>query len=202
MYLRGLFPLLPLLLLLPIASALGTSCIKVVAALVGRPSDIFYHFQREICDVGCKPTIPHWDLWARNNTFVPAARDIARRLRAPQEEAALIRMGDEAANSIKTRCGPLLGGRDICSDDDTLAGFGNCFKKTFLRSALLSVPTLLPMVSDAICKEQYEFLNQEELWQEIIPGNMREYAQSCQNLEDGMQVLDTNWDGMGVNMGV
>lgn len=176
-----------------IAGIGGPTCIKVVTALVSRPSDLFEKFQREICDQGCQPVIPHWDLWTRNNTFVPAVQSLMKRLDIPRQEEALIKLGDDAADIIKTRCAPLLGGNHICADAETLAGFGNCFKKNFLRSAVMNLPVLLPMASEEACREQYEFVKDDQLWEEIIPQNMRDYATACRSLGRGnlgVQVLE------------
>lgn len=195
MRLLALFPLLLLLLYTQVTAAKigGPTCIKVVTALVSRPSEIFQHFQREICDRGCQPTIPHWDLWARNNTFVPAVQSLMKRLNIPRQEEALIKLGDDAAEIIKTRCGPALEGNHICADAETLSGFGNCFKRNFIRSAVMNLPVLLPMASEEACREQYEFVKNDQLWNEIIPGNMRDYAADCKKLVGrgnlGVQIL-------------
>lgn len=189
--------LLLLSLLLPLASArAGPTCLKVITVLVSRPGDIFDKFQREICDRGCQPTIPHWDLWARNNTFVPAVQNLMKRLDIPRQEEALIKLGDEAADIIKSRCGPALEGSHICADGEKLAGFGNCFKKNFFKSALMNLPVLMPMASEKACQEQYEYLKDDHLWEEIIPNNMREYAEACRSLGKGnlgIQVMG-DWD--------
>ncbi|CAG8260745.1 unnamed protein product [Penicillium nalgiovense] len=168
---------LVLVLLFSPVTAIGTSCFKVVSALVSRPSYLFDIFQREICDVGCQPTVPHWDLWTRNNTFVPAVRSLAQRMNVPHKEEALLKMGDNVALSIKESCGPMLGGGvHICSDSETLAGFGNCFKRNFLKASIKHLPVLIPMASDESCKEQLRFLESDELWDTTIPQNMRDYA--------------------------
>ncbi|KAL4897581.1 ABC1 family-domain-containing protein [Aspergillus ambiguus] len=159
-----------------VSAKVGPSCLKVVLALAGRPSELFEKFQREICDKGCQPTVPHWDLWTRNNTFVPAVRNMMKRLNAPREEETMLKLGDDAADIIKRHCGPMLQGRDICSDGETLAAFGNCFKKNWLRAAMKNLPSLLPLASEEVCREQYEWLQKDQLWEEIIPNNMREYA--------------------------
>lgn len=188
-----LFPLTLLCLLLNVSfvsAKVGPSCLKVVMALAGRPSELFDKFQTEICDQGCQPTVPHWDLWTRNNTFVPAVRNLMKRLNAPREEAVMLKLGDDAADIIKRQCGPMLQGRDICSDSDTLAAFGNCFKKNFLRAAVKNLPSLIPLASEEVCREQYDWLQKDELWDEIIPNNMREYARVCKTLEDGVMVQE------------
>ncbi|KAE8342888.1 hypothetical protein BDV24DRAFT_173563 [Aspergillus arachidicola] len=149
----GHFVLSFLLLSLNIGCAsagINTSCLKVVTALAARPGDLFAKFQEHICDQGCRPTVPHWDLWTRNNSFLPAVRSVTKRLEAPRHEEAMIKLGDDAADIIKRRCGPLLHGGDLCSDSETLAGFGNCFKTNFVRAAIMNLPTLLPMVSEEI----------------------------------------------------
>lgn len=175
-----------LLLYLPLATAkTGPTCLKVVTALVSRPGDLFDKFQREICDRGCQPTVPHWDLWTRNNTFVPAVQNLMKRLDIPRQEEALVQLGDEAADIIKSRCGPMLEGNHICADSETLAGFGNCFKKNFVRSAIKNLPVLLPMATEAACREQYEYLKDDHLWEVVIPNNMREYAEACRSLGKG-----------------
>ncbi|XHG09442.1 hypothetical protein AWENTII_012498 [Aspergillus wentii] len=180
---RTLFlPLLSLFFCQLASAAMGTSCLKVITALASRPSDIFESFQSEICARGCKPTVPHWDLWTRNNSFVPAVHSITKRLNAPGQEAALIKLGDEAAETIKARCGPMIEGKDICTDAETLAGFGNCFKRQFVRSAIVNLHVLLPMASEEACREQYEYLKDDHLWTQIIPNNMREYAGACGGL--------------------
>lgn len=170
-----------LLALTPVA-ALGPTCFKVVAALVGRPGHLFNKFQAEICERGCQPTIPHWDLWTRNNTFVPAVRSLMKSMDISHKEDALLKMGDDVAIIIKESCAPLLHGRHICSDPDTLADFGNCFKRNFVKASIKHLPTLLPMASEAGCKEQYKFLQGDELWEVTIPNNMREYASVCDKL--------------------
>ncbi|KKK15574.1 hypothetical protein ARAM_007434 [Aspergillus rambellii] len=163
------------LLTTPLTSAkFSPICIKVVTALASRPNDLFETFQREICDKGCQPTVPHWDLWTRNNTFVPAVRSVMRHLNAPKQEEAMVKLGDEVADIIKRRCGPKLQGRDICADSDILAAFGNCFKTNFVRAAMSNLPALLPMASEPVCRKQYEYLQSDDLWDEIIPNNMRE----------------------------
>lgn len=168
--------------LLSPAFAVGPTCLKVVTALVGRPSHIFNKFQTEICDRGCQPTIPHWDLWTRNNSFVPAVQSLMKRMNVPHQEEALLKMGDDVAVIIKRRCAPLLHGRHICSDPDTLADFGNCFKRNFLQASIKHLPVLLPMASEQACREQHKFLQQDELWEETIPQNMRDYASVCDKL--------------------
>lgn len=174
--------LLVLLGLLSPTLAVGPSCIKVVTALVGRPSHIFNKFQTEICDKGCQPTIPHWDLWTRNNSFVPAVQSLMKRMDVPHQEAALLKMGDDVAVTIKRRCAPLLHGKHICADPNTLADFGNCFKRNFLQASIKHLPVLLPMASEQACREQHKFLQQDELWEETIPQNMRDYASVCDTL--------------------
>ncbi|KAJ5085014.1 hypothetical protein N7532_009785 [Penicillium argentinense] len=171
-----------LFLLLCPALAIGPSCFRVVSALVGRPSHIFNKFQTEICERGCQPTIPHWDLWTRNNSFVPAVQSLMKRMNVPHQEEALLKMGDDVAVIIKRRCAPLLHGRHICSDPNTLADFGNCFKRNFLQASIKHLPILLPMASEAACQEQYRFLQRDELWEETIPQNMRDYASVCDQL--------------------
>ncbi|KAL5049979.1 hypothetical protein BDW71DRAFT_140397 [Aspergillus fruticulosus] len=172
-----------LLLLLPFTTAIfSPTCIRVVTALAARPNDLFNKFQREICDQGCQPTVPHWDLWTRNNTFVPAVRSLMQILNAPKQEEAMLKLGDDAADIIKRQCGPKLQGRDICADPNTLTAFGNCFKTKFLKAAIANLPTLLPMVSEPVCRKQLEYLESDELWEEIIPNNMREYAKVCKQL--------------------
>lgn len=171
-----------LLLVLTPVTAIGPTCFKVVAALVGRPGHLFNKFQTEICERGCQPTIPHWDLWTRNNSFVPAVRSLMKRMDVPHKEDALLKMGDDVAIIIKERCAPLLHGRHICSDPDTLADFGNCFKTNFVKASIKHLPVLLPMASEAGCKEQYKFLQGDELWEVTIPNNMREYASVCDTL--------------------
>jgi hypothetical protein len=170
-----------LLVLTPVA-ALGPTCFKVVAALVGRPGHLFKTFQTEICERGCQPTILHWDLWTRNNSFVPAVRSLMKRMDIPHKEDALLKMGDDVAIIIKDRCAPLLHGRHICSDPDTLADFGNCFKSNFVKASIKHLPILLPMASESGCKEQYKFLQGDELWDVTIPNNMRDYASVCDKL--------------------
>ncbi|KAL4810568.1 hypothetical protein BDV18DRAFT_131302 [Aspergillus unguis] len=178
---RLLLPLL--LLLLPFTTAkFSPICIKVVTALTARPTELFDKFQREICDRGCQPTVPHWDLWTRNNTFVPAVRSVMKTLNSPKQEEAMLKLGDEAADIIKRRCGPKLQGRDICADSEILAAFGNCFKRNFVRTAIANLPILLPMASEPVCRKQLEYLESDELWEEIIPNNMRDYAKVCKNL--------------------
>lgn len=172
-----------LFLVLVPATAFGTSCIKVVSALVGRPGHLFNLFQSEICERGCQPTVPHWDLWTRNNTFVPAVRSLMKRMNVPDQEEALVKMGDDVAIIIKNRCGPLLRGRHICSDPKTLADFGNCFKRNFVQGSVKHLPVLLSMASEAGCKAQYQYLQQDELWEVTIPNNMRDYAAVCDKLE-------------------
>lgn len=54
----------------------------------------------------------------------------------------------------------------------------------------MNLPTLLPMVSEEVCREQYEYLKTDRLWEEIIPNNMKEYASVCQTLGDGAPELD------------
>jgi hypothetical protein len=172
-----------LLLALPLVSAkFSPLCIKVVTSLAARPNDLFEKFQREICDQGCQPTVPHWDLWTRNHTFVPAVRSVMQQLNAPKQEEAMLKLGDEVADIIKRRCGPKLQGRDICADSEVLAAFGNCFKKNFVKGALANLPVLLPMASEAVCRKQLEYLKSDELWEEIIPNNMRDYAKVCKQL--------------------
>lgn len=171
-----------LLLLTPVA-AIGPTCIKVATALVSRPSHIFNKFQSEICERGCKPTVPHWDLWTRNHTFVPAVRSLMKSMNVPNQEEKLLRMGDDVAIIIKDQCGPLLRGRHICSDPKTLAAFGNCFKRNFVKGSIKHLPTLMVMASEASCREQYKFLQGDELWEVTIPNNMREYAAVCDKLE-------------------
>ncbi|KAJ5114853.1 hypothetical protein NUU61_000612 [Penicillium alfredii] len=175
--------LLLLFVLLSPAAAIGASCIKVVSALVGRPTHLFNKFQSEICERGCQPTVPHWDLWTRNNTFVPAVRSLMKRMKVPHQEEALLKMGDDVAVIIKERCGPMLHGRHMCSDGETLAGFGNCFKRNFVKASIKHLPILLPMASEQACQEQYRFLQGDELWERTIPNNMREYASVCDKLE-------------------
>lgn len=176
-----LFPLL--LLFLPFATAgFSAICIRVVTALAARPNDLFNKFQREVCARGCQPTVPHWDLWTRNNTFVPAVRSMMKTLNAPKQEEAMLKLGDDAADIIKQQCGPKLQGRDICADAEVLAAFGNCFKRNFLRSAIANLPVLLPMASEPVCRKQLEYLESDELWEEIIPNNMKEYAKVCKQL--------------------
>ncbi|KAJ5692251.1 hypothetical protein N7462_001674 [Penicillium macrosclerotiorum] len=174
--------LLLCLILSPVAAFVSPSCIKVVSALVGRPGHIFKKFQSEICERGCEPTIPHWDLWTRNNSFVPAVRSLMQRMNVPHKEEALLKMGDDVAVIIKEQCAPMLRGHHICSDPETLADFGNCFKRNFFKASLRHLPILLPMASEAACKEQYQFLQGEELWEVTIPNNMREYAGVCDQL--------------------
>ncbi|KAJ0424235.1 hypothetical protein BJY00DRAFT_277411 [Aspergillus carlsbadensis] len=172
-----------LLFVLPLVSAkFSPLCIKVVTSLAARPNDLFKKFQREICDRGCQPTVPHWDLWTRNNTFVPAVRSVMQQLNAPKQEEAMLKLGDEVADIIKRRCGPKLQGRDICADSEVLAAFGNCFKKNFVKGALANLPVLLPLASEAVCRKQLEYLKSDELWEEIIPNNMRDYATVCKQL--------------------
>ncbi|CAI7624615.1 unnamed protein product [Penicillium crustosum] len=174
---------LVLILLFSPVTALGTSCFKVVSALVSRPAYLFDKFQSEICDVGCQPTVPHWDLWTRNNTFVPAVRSLVQRMNVPHKEEALLKMGDDVALNIKESCGPMLGGGvHICSDSETLAGFGNCFKRNFLKASIKHLPALIPMASEESCKEQLRFLESDELWDITIPQNMRDYAKACDSL--------------------
>ncbi|KAJ5226188.1 hypothetical protein N7468_007413 [Penicillium chermesinum] len=168
------------------AVAIGASCFKVVSALVGRPGHLFNKFQSEICEQGCQPTVSHWDLWTRNNTFVPAVRSIMTRMNVVQKEDALFKMGDDVAVIIKERCAPLLHGHHICSDPATLADFGNCFKRNFFKASIKHLPVLLPMASEQGCKEQYQFLQGEQLWEEIIPQNMRDYASVCNQLGDSV----------------
>lgn len=180
---RLFFLLLALCALLIPVSALGFSCIKVVAALVGRPAYLFDLFQREICQRGCQPTVPHWDLWTRNNSFVPAVRALMSRINVPHQEEALLKMGDDVAIIVKETCGPMLGGRHICSDPETLADFGNCFKRNFALASLKHIPVLLPMASEEACEEQYKYLKDDDLWERIIPQNMRDYASVCDQLE-------------------
>lgn len=175
--------LLLLLFLLHPVIAVGPTCIKVVSALVGRPTHIFNKFQSEICERGCQPTVPHWDLWTRNNSFVPAVRSLMKRMNVPHKEDALLKMGDDVAIIIKDRCGPMLHGRHICADPNTLADFGNCFKRNFVKASIKHLPVLLPMVSEQACKEQYKFLQGDELWERTIPNNMREYASVCDKLD-------------------
>jgi hypothetical protein len=105
-----------------------------------------------------------------------------KRMNVPHKEDALLKMGDDVAIIIKERCAPLLHGRHICSDPDTLADFGNCFKRNFMKASIRHLPILLPMASEAGCKEQYKFLQGEELWEVTIPNNMREYASVCDKL--------------------
>ncbi|KAL3475071.1 hypothetical protein BJX99DRAFT_230508 [Aspergillus californicus] len=170
-------------LLLPITTAkFSPICIQVVTALASRPNELFEKFQREICDRGCQPTVPHWDLWTRNNTFVPAVRSVMQQMNAPKQEEAMLKLGDDAADIIKRRCGPKLEGRDICADSEILAAFGNCFKKNFVKAALTNLPTLLPMASEPVCRKQLQYLKSDELWEETIPNNMREYAKVCKQL--------------------
>ncbi|KAJ5712312.1 hypothetical protein N7493_008780 [Penicillium malachiteum] len=179
-----------LLLLLSPVTAIGPSCFKVVSALVGRPGHLFNKFQSEICERGCQPTIPHWDLWTRNNTFVPAVRSLMKRMNVPHQEEQLLKMGDDVAVIIKDQCAPLLNGQHICSDSSTLADFGNCFKRNFFKASIKHLPILLPMASEAACKEQYRFLQGDELWEQTIPQNMRDYASVCDKLgpfEEGDQ---------------
>ena len=171
-----------LFLFLSPATALGLTCFKLVSALVGRPGHLFNKFQTEICERGCQPTIPHWDLWTRNNSFVPAVRSVMKRMNVPHKEDDLLKMGDDVAVIIKDRCAPLLHGRHICSDPTTLADFGNCFKTNFFKASIKHLPTLIPMASEQACKEQYEFLQRDELWEETIPNNMRDYASVCDKL--------------------
>lgn len=179
------FLILSILFLLPIVSAkFGLSCFKVITALAGRPGDLYDKFQREICDRGCQPTVPHWDLWTRNNTFVPAVHNALKRLHVPRQEETMIQLGDDVANIIKVRCGPALGGNHICSDPETLAGFGNCFKRNFVRAMIVHLPKLLPMADEAVCREQLVYLQDGHLWETVIPQNMRDYAAACQNLEE------------------
>lgn len=179
------FDRLVLLLLLALTPvhAIGLSCIKVASALVGRPTHLFNLFQTEICERGCQPTIPHWDLWTRNNSFVPAVRSLMKRMNVPHKEEVLLKMGDDVATIIKDQCGPMLGGRHICSDPVTLADFGNCFKRYFFKASIKHIPILLPMASDTACQEQYKYLQGNELWDVTIPNNMREYASVCKELE-------------------
>lgn len=94
----------------------------------------------------------------------------------------MLKLGDDAADIIKRRCGPKLEGRDICADSHILAAFGNCFKKNFVRTAIANLPTLLPMASDEVCRRQLQYLESDELWEEIIPNNMRDYARECRTL--------------------
>lgn len=174
--------LLLLFLVLSPVAAVGPSCFKVVSALVGRPSLLFDKFQSEICERGCQPIIPHWDLWTRNNTFVPAVRSLMKRMNVSHKEDALLKMGDDVAIIIKDRCAPMLHGGHICSDPTTLAAFGNCFKRNFVKASIKHLPVLLPMASEQGCKEQYKYLQSDELWEQTIPNNMREYASVCDKL--------------------
>jgi hypothetical protein len=106
-----------------------------------------------------------------------------QRMNVAHKEEALLKMGDDVAITIKQNCGPMLtGGRHICSDPETLAGFGNCFKRNFLKASIKHLPVLIPMASDASCKEQLKFLESDQLWDETIPNNMREYATVCDQL--------------------
>lgn len=182
-----------LVALAQLASAkIGPTCLKLITALADRPSELFEKFQTEICDRGCQPTVPHWDLWTRNNTFIPAVRSVMQRLNVPGQEAALIKLGDDAAEVIKARCGPIIEGRNVCADPDTLAEFGNCFKRNFLRTAIVNLPVILPMASEEACQEQYQYLKDDDLWEVVIPNNMREYAEVCEKLgaNIGVQVFD------------
>jgi hypothetical protein len=40
------------------------------------------------------------------------------------------------------------------------------------------------MASEEACKEQYSFLEGDDLWERIIPNNMRDYASVCDQLEE------------------
>ena len=191
--------LLPLIsfLLLPVSAKFGPSCFKVVAALASRPGDLYDKFQREICDRGCQPTVPHWDLWTRNNTFVPAVHSVLKRLNVPRQEQTMVELGDDVATIIKVRCGAALGDRHICADPNTLAGFGNCFKKNFLKAAIVHLPKLLPMASEEVCREQLAYLKDGHLWENIIPQNMRDYAQVCQDLEGNNFGMEYHYEAFG-----
>ncbi|KAJ5565811.1 hypothetical protein N7535_007449 [Penicillium sp. DV-2018c] len=101
--------LLVFIILFSPVTAIGMSCFRLVSALVGRPTHLFNKFQSEICDAGCQPTIPHWDLWTRNNSFVPAVRSLMRRMNVPHKEEALLKMGDDVALTIKENCASMLG---------------------------------------------------------------------------------------------
>ncbi|PWY92809.1 hypothetical protein BO70DRAFT_357947 [Aspergillus heteromorphus CBS 117.55] len=176
---------------LPLITAkFSPTCLRVLTALTSRPNDLFSKFQREICDQGCQPTVPHWDLWTRNHTFLPAVRSLMRDIDSPRQEEAMVRLGDDVADVIKRQCGPLLQGRDICADEETMAAFGTCFKKGFVRAALTNLGTLLPLASEPVCREQYEWLQKDELWEEIIPGKMREYAGVCRGLDLGRMAVE------------
>lgn len=96
----------------------------------------------------------------------------------------MIALGDDVAKIIKVRCGPALGGKHICADPETLAGFGNCFKRSFVRAMIVHLPKLLPMADEAVCREQLVYLRDGHLWETVIPQNMREYARDCQGLEE------------------
>ncbi|PYH47851.1 uncharacterized protein BP01DRAFT_335473 [Aspergillus saccharolyticus JOP 1030-1] len=174
----------------PITATFSATCLKAIVALTSRPHAILEHFQHEVCDQGCRPTLSHWDLWTRNHTFVPAVRSLLVGADQPaQQEEAMKRLGDEVAALIKRQCGPILGGRDVCADRNTLAAFGTCFQKSFVRVALAYWPQLLPLASEPICRAQYEWVQQSRLWEEIIPGKMREYAGVCQQLGGEMMVM-------------
>lgn len=175
----------------PVTAKFSTTCFKAIVALTSRPHALLEQFQQEICDQGCRPTVAHWDLWTRNQTFLPAVRSLLARVDHPdQQEEAMMRLGDEVAGLIKRQCGPLLdGGRDACADGETLTAFGTCFKKSFVRAALVHLPRLLPLASEPVCQAQYEWVQKNQLWEEIIPNKMREYAAVCGQLGGEMMVM-------------
>lgn len=166
-----------------VAAGFG-SCLRAVSALTSRPGEVFDMYQREICDRGCRPTVSHWDLWTRNHTYVPAVRSVTRALQIPDHEEKLIRVGDDAAVMIRENCGAIIEDKNVCFDGETLAAFGNCFKKEFVKVIMRNIFTLLPLVSEDRCRIQYDFVKDEKLWNEVLPNNMREYAANCANLQE------------------
>ncbi|KAH8810819.1 hypothetical protein F5884DRAFT_260888 [Xylogone sp. PMI_703] len=181
--------------ILATASAfIPSECMKAIASLEGRFTSLSKSYQTEICAKGCKPSVDDWDEWTYQHAFLPFVDSVTTEMGLSEKfHNTWVQLGKDLAANVKKDCASLLEDTHFCANPDTLEQWGKCFKRNFLVLSAKNALKVFPLVTSELCKADYMYLTRDHLWQEVLPGYMKEYAATCDTEQDVDQdTMETN----------
>ena len=160
----------------------GPTCMKMKDALGHRPKGISENFEKIVCGKGCKPVISHYDKWVKDKAIHPAIEEVMKEMGSEDKSGIIKKLAVDVFRVIKKECAKDIGKGHLCQDSGTLTKFGNCFKANLMPVFMSKVDKLMPLVTEDMCKKEYDYLKQPKLWKKVIPKYMDAYAKVCKKL--------------------
>ncbi|KAJ5295566.1 hypothetical protein N7508_010387 [Penicillium antarcticum] len=165
-----------------VGAVLGTSCVGLAGVMKKVPGLFVEHSQKIVCDAGCEPKLDLWDKFTKPEVIEPLVADGAAYCGVPEAKDAAVAAFDKFFQAIKTACGDKLGASHLCDHPEQLQPFMDCVQGNAFSTAITSLSTLIPYMSEGMCNSMKEYLMSNQLWDQDFPKHGSKYVHQCHEL--------------------